>query len=82
VVIFMVVIGGIGTIEGPIVGMLLYFGLRECLADYGSWYLILLGAVAVIVMLKAQQGVWGWVQARFGLHLFPVRRHLVHPKVP
>ena len=43
VVIFMVVIGGIGTLEGPIIGMLIYFGLRELLADYGTWYLILLG---------------------------------------
>ena len=29
VVIFMVVIGGIGTLEGPIIGMLIYFGLRR-----------------------------------------------------
>ncbi len=77
VVIFMVVIGGIGTMEGPIVGMLLYFGLREWLADYGSWYLILLGAVAVVVMLRAQRGLWGWVESRFGLSLFPIRRQLV-----
>ena len=48
VVIFMVVIGGIGTLEGPIIGMLVYFALREVLADYGTWYLILLGVVAVV----------------------------------
>ena len=52
VVIFMVVIGGIGTLEGPIIGMLIYFGLRELLADYGTWYLILLGVVAVAIMLQ------------------------------
>src|SRR5262249_33895671 len=40
VVIFMVVIGGIGTLEGPFIGVLIYFGLRELLADYGTWYLI------------------------------------------
>ena len=44
VVIFMVVIGGIGTIEGPFIGMLIYIVLRELLADYGTYYLILLGA--------------------------------------
>jgi branched-chain amino acid transport system permease protein len=76
VVIFMVVIGGIGTLEGPIVGMLIYFGLRELLADYGAWYLILLGVVAVVIMLKAQDGLWGLIAKRFDLHLFPVRRHL------
>ncbi len=77
VVIFMVVIGGIGTLEGPIVGMLIYFGLREALAQYGTWYLILLGMAAVAIMLLAQDGLWGLVAKRFNLHLFPVRRHLV-----
>jgi branched-chain amino acid transport system permease protein len=76
VVIFMVVIGGIGTLEGPIVGMLIYFGLRQLLADYGSWYLILLGVVAIAIMLKAQEGVWGLIAKHFDLHLFSVRRHL------
>ena len=76
VVIFMVVIGGIGTLEGPIIGMLVYFGLREFLADYGTWYLILLGVTAVVIMLKAQDGLWGLVAKRFNLHLFSVRRHL------
>ena len=76
VVIFMVVIGGIGTLEGPFIGMLIYFGLRELLADYGTWYLILLGAVAVAIMLKAREGLWGNVAKRFNLHLFSVRRHL------
>ena len=76
VVIFMVVIGGIGTLEGPIIGVLVYFGLRELLADYGTWYLILLGGVAVAIMLTAQEGLWGRVTRRFDIHLFPLRRHL------
>ena len=75
-VIFIVVIGGIGTLEGPFIGMLIYFGLRELLADYGTWYLILLGMVAVAIMLTAQEGLWGLVARRFNLHLFSVRRHL------
>jgi branched-chain amino acid transport system permease protein len=76
VVIFMVVIGGIGTLEGPIIGMLVYFVLREFLADYGAWYLVLLGVVAVVIMLRAREGLWGLVAHRFNLHLFSVRRHL------
>jgi branched-chain amino acid transport system permease protein len=76
VVIFMVVIGGIGTLEGPIIGMLIYFVLRELLADYGTWYLILLGVVAVVIMLRAREGIWGLVAHRFNLHLFSVRRYL------
>jgi len=76
VVIFMVVIGGIGTIEGPFVGMLVYIILRELLADYGTIYLMLMGAIAIIVMLKAPFGIWGWVIQRFDLQLFPVGRRL------
>jgi len=76
VVIFMVVIGGIGTLEGPIIGMLIYFALREVLAEYGTWYLILLGGVAVAIMLTAQEGLWGIVAKRFDIHLLSVRRHL------
>jgi branched-chain amino acid transport system permease protein len=73
-IVFIVVVGGIGTLEGPIIGALLFFLLRETLADYGTWYLILLGAIAIVVMLTAPQGVWGAVARRFDLHLFPVRR--------
>lgn len=80
VVIFMVVIGGIGTMEGPIIGLLIYFAMRELLADYGSWYLILLGVVAVIVMLTAREGLWGLIAKRFDLHPFPVRRRLIRKR--
>ena len=41
------VIGGIGTLEGPLVGTVVFFVLRELLADYGAWYMILLGTLAV-----------------------------------
>ena len=76
VVIFMVVIGGIGTLEGPFIGLLIYFVLRGLLADYGTIYLMLMGAIAIIVMLKAPFGVWGFVIQRYGLELFPVGRRL------
>jgi branched-chain amino acid transport system permease protein len=75
-IIFIVVIGGIGTIEGPIIGTVLYFLLREFLADYGSWYLIGLGLVAVVVMVKWPRGIWGYVQQRFDLRFFPVQRRV------
>lgn len=69
-VIFIVVIGGIGTLEAPIIGTLLFFALRETLADYGTLYLMILGAVAILVMLKAPKGVWGLIRNRFDLELF------------
>jgi branched-chain amino acid transport system permease protein len=75
-VIFIVVIGGIGTIEGPIIGTLLYFVLREFLADLGSLYLMILGALAIVVMLFAPKGIWGFVKDKFGLTLFPTSYHV------
>jgi branched-chain amino acid transport system permease protein len=71
-VIFMVVIGGIGTIEGPIIGTILYFLLRQFLADLGSIYLIILGALAIITMMVAPKGIWGFLVSRYGYSLFPV----------
>ncbi len=74
--IFIVVIGGVGTIEGPVVGTLIYFVLRNFLADYGTWYLIVLGALAIGVILFFPKGLWGSLQQRFDLRLFPVQRRL------
>lgn len=71
-VIFIVVIGGIGTVEGPILGTLVFFALRETLADLGTIYLIILGVVAIVIMLKAPKGIWGYIRTRFDLQLFPL----------
>ena len=71
-VIFIVVIGGIGTLEGPIIGTLVFFALREPLADLGTVYLMVLGLVAIVVMLKAPRGIWGFIRHRFDLQLFPL----------
>jgi branched-chain amino acid transport system permease protein len=74
--IFIVVIGGIGTLEGPLLGAVVFFVLRELLADYGAWYMILLGALAVSVMLAYPQGLWGLIAERWDVHVFPVQRRL------
>jgi branched-chain amino acid transport system permease protein len=76
VVIFIVIIGGIGTLEGPLIGTLIYFVLRGCLAQYGAVYMIILGVVAVAMMLKAPQGVWGLISERLGWQVFPMQRRL------
>lgn len=76
-VIFIVVIGGIGTIEGPILGVLIFFALRSAFASWGAWYLMALGAIGIAVMLFAPRGLWGLFADRTGIHLFPLRRRLV-----
>jgi ABC-type branched-subunit amino acid transport system permease subunit len=69
--IFVTVIGGIGTLEGPIVGTAVFFVLQQSLSRYGSWYLIVLGAVAMAVALWFPRGLWGLVADRLQLRLFP-----------
>jgi branched-chain amino acid transport system permease protein len=73
-VIFIVIIGGIGSVEGPIIGTLIFFALRFFLADFGAWYLIVLGTIAILVMLKAPTGLWGVISTSFNIRLFPVQR--------
>jgi branched-chain amino acid transport system permease protein len=74
--IFIVVIGGLGTLEGPIVGTLVFFLLREALADYGAWYMIVLGTLAMLVMIRWPEGVWGVVTKRWDVRFFPIERRV------
>ena len=78
-VIFIVVIGGIGTMEGPIIGVVIFYLLQYYLSALGSWYLILLGGLAIILMLFAPAGVWGLISRFYEVSLFPVRRRLIVP---
>jgi branched-chain amino acid transport system permease protein len=74
--IFMVVIGGIGRIEGPIVGALIFWALNKFFSDYGTWYLLGLGLLAIVVTIYFKQGLWGWAQQRWGWSLFPTQRRM------
>ena len=80
--LFIVVIGGFGTIEGPIIGAVIYFTVLQSLSQYGPLYMLLLGIVAVAMAVKAPGGIWGFVVRRWGIHLFPVRRRLVLKEPP
>jgi branched-chain amino acid transport system permease protein len=73
-VIFIVVIGGIGSLEGPILGCILFFVLREFLADLGTWYMVILGIVSVAIMLIQPGGIWGMITKYRPMTLFPVAR--------
>ena len=76
-VIFITVIGGIGRIEGPIIGTIVFFIMRQTLADLGSLYLLIMGAAAIVVMLWAPKGLWGLIAERFGWQALPLQRRLV-----
>lgn len=75
-VIFIAVIGGVGTIEGPLIGVVAFFLLREYLAELGTWNFVVMGLVAIAVMLIDKRGIWGALAARGAPALFPTRRTL------
>jgi ABC-type branched-subunit amino acid transport system permease subunit len=68
--IFACLIGGIGSIEGPIIGTVVFFALQQWLSSYGTWYFIVLGSVAIAVAIWAPRGLWGLVSDH--VRLFPV----------
>ena len=77
--IFIVVIGGLGTIEGPILGAIVFFALQQWLSALGAWYLVILGVLAVLLTLLLPRGLWGLAADR-GIRLFPVGYRLVLSK--
>ena len=77
--IFIVVIGGIGTIEGPILGAIVFFALQQWLSDYGVWYLVILGVLAIVITLLVPRGLWGLVSFNGRFKLFPIGYRLVNP---
>ena len=77
-VIFMTVIGGVGRIEGPVVGAIVFFALRLTLSDLGSLYLLMLGVVAIAAMLKAPKGLWGAFAEKTGFEFAPLGQRVVY----
>jgi branched-chain amino acid transport system permease protein len=84
--IFMVLVGGIGTYEGPILGAVLFFIMETLFGAQGVSYLIGLGATALLFALLMPRGIWGEIEHRFGLQLMPIGYRLrtipPHPAPP
>src|SRR5580698_10367376 len=79
--LFASMIGGLGTIEGPILGCIIYFVLQQTLQNYGAWYLIIFGALAVAVAIWQPRGIWGFVRDTFHFELLPVGYRVRAPGV-
>ena len=70
--IFMALVGGLGSFEGAILGAVIFFAIEALFDGAGVWYLIGLGATALAFALFLPRGIWGWIESRFGLSLLPV----------
>ena len=71
-IIFIVVIGGIGSFEGPIIGTVVFFLIREYLSEIGVWHFIILGTVSIAVILIEPRGLWGLLRRVVPDDLIPV----------
>ncbi len=72
--VFIVIIGGIGTVSGPIVGSIIYVFLEEFLAHYGGWSNIILGAIAILVIVFLPDGIMGTLQKALHFEIFSQKR--------
>lgn len=72
--VFITIIGGIGTIEGPIIGSFLYVFLHQWLSEYPSVSLLILGIIAIAVILTAPRGIMGTIQEKLGFEILSPRR--------
>ena len=57
-------IGGIGTLPGPIIGAALMVAMENVLASFGEWVFFIQGSIFVLVVMFFRKGIWGEVQTR------------------
>jgi branched-chain amino acid transport system permease protein len=58
-VVLMTLVGGLGTVFGPVVGALAVLGMENYLAQLGAWVTIVQGAIFVICVLTFRRGIVG-----------------------
>ena len=74
--VFITIIGGIGTIEGPIIGSLIYVILQQWLSEYPSVGLLILGVIAITVILVVPKGIMGTIRERFGFEILSTQKKI------
>ena len=77
--IFMTLVGGIGTFEGPVIGAVLFFLVETFLGARGVWYLVGLGAAALAFSLFLPRGLFGALDHRYALRLLPLGYRVMLP---
>jgi branched-chain amino acid transport system permease protein len=68
-VVLMTLVGGLGTIFGPLVGAFLIDSMENYLAPFGQWVLVIQGAVFVVCVLAFRRGIVGELAARLRVRL-------------
>ena len=61
-VVLMTLLGGLGTVLGPVVGAFIVIAMENYLAQYGSWVTIIQGVIFVLCVLTFRRGIVGEIQ--------------------
>jgi len=77
IAIFIVMVGGLGSIEGVLIGALIYFFADLWFGEYGATYLVVLGLMTLFMALFARGGIWGLICKLVDAPWFPTRRTLL-----
>ena len=67
-VVSLIVIGGMGSVPGVVVGALALVGFPEILREFSEYRLLVYGAVLVAMMLYRPEGLWPEARRRLELH--------------
>ncbi len=78
--LFMTIVGGLGTFEGPVIGAVVFFAAETWFGSTGVAYLIGLGLLAIGFALLFPRGIWGALEARLTTRLIPIGYHVRLPK--
>jgi len=68
-VVLMTLVGGLGTVFGPVVGAFLIIAMQNYLAQFGQWVLVIQGAIFVVCVLAFRRGIIGELASRLGVQL-------------
>lgn len=58
-VVLMLLLGGVGTLFGPIVGAVVIVAMQSYLAEFGSWVMIIQGCIFVLCIMTFRRGIVG-----------------------
>lgn len=68
-VVLMTLVGGLGTVFGPIVGALVIIYMQNALAEFGQWVTIIQGCIFVICVLLFRRGIVGEIAGLLRIRL-------------
>jgi branched-chain amino acid transport system permease protein len=75
-VVFMVVIGGVGSMSGPLIGVAIFWFISDQFEDADTWRFVILGLTAAVMAVVSPRGIDGLLQRIRPFDVFPIRRRL------